>query len=279
MRRQLCLLLALGIATDAKNDEIDELRSTLNALKTELAALNAWKQQVSPQLRVQAEISSAQSPGSSPPKRRLSGSSNNAASLTYDGTELTIGSSVTVTGNFSVTGSTPGNCFTRWGASGCGSSAYTAVVSGFPGGFELSMSGGQQASDPVCISASAAVVGAQWTTGSLQRLMRGAPDDDGIGFTEIEGHCTECCTGGCYVAWGGVQCASGYSPVYRGRAGGLEAYNTGRLYSKQMCVDDSDDSVTTNSANEQTYYTRFFRHTADGQGMDVVTGECRMCCK
>ena len=53
--------------------------------------------------------------------------------------------------------------------------------------------------------------------------------DNGYGVEIVDGKCTRCYSGGCYTRYGGTDCASGYSAVYTGRAGGIENYERAHL--------------------------------------------------
>ena len=125
--------------------QTDELTARLEALTAELSEL---KQQV------RTLTADAQS------GRRLTSSSTGRASITYDGEQVSIGSSVRIAGNLTVDGATAsGGCFRRWGVWGCPQSGmFDAVVKGYGGGMELysnADTSGVQISSVECVDADA----------------------------------------------------------------------------------------------------------------------------
>ena len=116
-----------------------------------------------------------------------------------------------------------------------------------------------------------------WTSGYGNRLMRG--DAEGNGMQKVSSRCSICCSGGCYLALGTNQCASGYNRVYYGRTGGVEAFAGGAIYGKTMCIDGSANVHNTWASG---FNTRLMRHRdisgSTDNGMDQVNNLCAMCC-
>lgn len=165
-------------------------------------------------------------------------------------------------------------CYTRWGGSGC-AAGFAEVVSGRTGGLEHYSTGGTAAPSLECVSATASTIQSFSTYNN--RMYRG--DAEGDGMSEVSGVCSICCRGGCYTAWGNNTCAAGYSAVYTGRAGGVEAYASGHREASQ-CVDVAAAAAATFATG---YSTRMFRHRppvpGNPNGMDQVSNACAVCCR
>ena len=104
--------------------------------------------------------------------------------------------------------------------------------------------------------------------------------DNGYGVEIVDGKCTRCCSGGCYTRYGGTDCASGYSAVYTGRAGGIENFQGtagARTTSKTMCVDTAAP-VNEDYSSSTDVLNRFFRYTNGGIGLDSVSASYAVCC-
>ena len=99
-------------------------------------------------------------------------------------------------------------------------------------------------------------------------------------MSEVPSRCSTCCAGGCYTALGTTSCATGYAPVYTGRAGGIEAYTGPSLTGRTLCVDDSAAVQFTYVGGYQTRIMRY-REAAGGaaNGMDVISNACVVCCR
>ena len=181
-----------------------------------------------------------------------------------------------VKGDTGPAGQNGGLCYTRWGNWGC-AAGYTEVVKGRPGGHEAYNAGGTMFGNVECVDDSATAL-ESWTSGYDNRLMYGL--SSGAGMVKVYSRCSVCCSGGCYTALGSSTCATGYTKVYSGRTGGVEAYQGGAIYGQTLCVD-----TTTNTQNTWTsgYNARLMRHreAAGGgsNGMDRVENVCAMCCK
>ena len=173
------------------------------------------------------------------------------------------------------TGPSGGNCYTRWGAWGC-SLGYTEVVKGRPGGHEAFHAGGAHHSNVECISESATAL-TTWTGSYANRLMYG--DAQGDGMSKVLSRCSVCCQGGCFVNLSSTTCPSGYTKVYGGRSGGVEAYTGAAIYGRTLCVDTGETTNTWASG----YDARLMRHRETSgnvdNGMDRVDNSCAMCCK
>lgn len=165
-------------------------------------------------------------------------------------------------------------CYTRWGGTGC-AAGFAEVVNGRTGGLEHFNAGGTVAPSLECVSASATAIQSFGTYNN--RLFRG--DAEGDGMSEVSGVCSICCRGGCYTAWGGNTCAAGYTAVYSGRAGGVEAYTSGHREESQ-CVDVAAAPAATFATG---YATRMFRHRppvpGNPNGMDQISNACAVCCR
>ena len=169
-----------------------------------------------------------------------------------------------------------GACYTHWGDTTC-AAGYSAVVAGRTGGLEhFTATGGSAAPSLECISGTAPTVQAFAGTYN-NRMFRG--NLDGSGMDEIAANCAVCCTGGCYTAWSSSTCATGYTAVYVGRAGGIEAYSSAHRQESQ-CIDGGAAASTTYPTG---YSTRIFRHRppagGGANGMDQVANTCAVCCK
>ena len=279
LRRGLLLLTALAVA--AGSDElVDSLKSDVADLKQQVALLMV---KVASQERLQ-EIPPTQSNSAQPPGRRLTGSSSNQASFTYDGTNVIIDSAVKINGSLTVTGqrSSLGVCFKRWGVWGCPSvGGFAPVVNGYAGNIESYSDQGigeYQVVNDDCISADAPIINS-WSSDYYQRLAQTPVADNGNGVVFVSGKCTTCCNGGCYTRYGGTDCHSGYTAVYTGRAGGIEHYKKDsgqRGSAKLMCVDSTSTVTDSTSEGNTAVETRLFRYTDSGVGMDTVSAECAM---
>lgn len=166
-------------------------------------------------------------------------------------------------------------CYIRWGGVGC-AAGFNEVVNGRTGGLEhFSSAGGVAAPSLECVSATAAAT--QSFSGYFNRLFRG--DAQGDGMDEVSGTCSVCCRGGCYTAWGTSTCAPGYSATYVGRAGGVEAYQSGHRAQGQ-CIDAAAAATATFGTG---YSTRLIRHrpplAGSANGMDVIGNACAVCCR
>lgn len=168
-----------------------------------------------------------------------------------------------------------GACYTRWGGWGC-ATGFTEVLQGRTGGLENYQNGGSAGTHLACVDAAAPPL--QSFAGVYNnRLMRG--DAEGDGMDRVDNRCSTCCSGGCYTALGTSTCAAGYTRVYQGRAGGLEAYSAGHS-SQTLCVDVAAAPVFTWNTG---YSTRLMRHrsstNSSSNGMDVITNDCTVCCR
>jgi hypothetical protein len=90
--------------------------------------------------------------------------------------------------------------------------------------------------------------------------------------------------GFCYERWGVWGCATGFSEVVQGRAGGQENYHTdgGVQRSDLVCVSSSATASTSwgaSSAQGGTYRNRMMRANSNGTGMQMVQPRCSVCCK
>jgi hypothetical protein len=171
-----------------------------------------------------------------------------------------------------------GSCYTHWGDYGC-APGYDEVVRGHSGGFESYSGGGTAYGGVECISDSAPATGGVWGAPYYNRMMRGDIDQDGM--SQVDGRCSVCCSGGCYVAFGVNTCAPGYTRVVDGRIGGIEAYQGGQIHARTLCIDASAPASYTWTAG---YSTRLMRHqppVAGGgaNGMIQVSSSCAVCCR
>ena len=276
--RGLCALAAIAVVA-AETSQVEQLMREVAELKQQMASLTALLE-VAPDADDGAEQQRR-------PGRRLTSSSASRASITYDGAEVLIDANARINGNLTVTGhrSSLGTCYTRWGVWGCPSDgAFTAVIKGYGGAIEAHSTSGfgeyQTVNDDCIDTDAAASGGGSWSSDYYQRLTRVPSADDGTGAVFVDGKCTTCCSGGCYVRYGGTDCARGYSAVYTGRAGGIENYQQSfgaRGQTKTMCV-DTTASVQTDYSSQTDVLMRLFRYTNDGVGMDAVSASCAMCC-
>lgn len=216
----------------------------------------------------------------------VSGNTGLAGTLTVTGaTSVGNGLTVTsgglsVTGNLSATGNTFG-CYTHWGDYGC-ASGFDTVLNGHTGGLEShSSTSSTFYSNVECVSDSATVLQSFAGTTYFTRLMRS--EADGAGMDLVRSRCSTCCRGGCYTAYGQASCASGYSLMYSGRVGGIEAYDGQEVNGKTLCVDTSPLPLFTWGSG---YTNRLMRHrdgannnTGNSDGMDSVTNSCAVCCR
>ena len=147
---------------------------------------------------------------------------------------------------------------------------------GNPGGHESYTSGGAHLANVECVDSTPSAM-STWSGGYPNRLMRG--DAEGDGMQKVRSRCSVCCVGGCYMALGVDTCAAGYTKVYGGRTGGIEAYVQGP-YGKTVCVDSASEVQNTWSSG---YNTRLMRFRdiggASDNGMDQINNLCAMCCK
>jgi hypothetical protein len=152
------------------------------------------------------------------------------------------------------------------------------VLQGRPGGFEQFQNGGAMAANMECVSTQATVLNT-WAGSYSNRLMRAQADANGM--DQLPSRCSICCTGGCYVAFGTGACATGYTKVYGGRVGGVEAFDGPQVYGKSLCL---ETGLTASFAWNSGYSNRLMRHreslsTGGANGMDSVDNSCSFCCK
>lgn len=82
-------------------------------------------------------------------------------------------------------------------------------------------------------------------------------------------------SGACYTHWGKQQCsAAGFETVLSGRLGGLESYGTGVPRADPSCISDAATAITP----FPTHFNRFFRSDAEGDGGDILSPDCAICC-
>ncbi len=131
-----------------------------------------------------------------------------------------------------------------------------------------------QVQDPLGKSSTALTT---WTSGYANRLMYG--DAQGDGMSKVLSRCSVCCQGGCFVNLSSSTCPTGYTKVYGGRSGGVEAHAGNSDCGRTLCVDTGDTTYTWASA----YTARLMRHRETSgnvdNGMNRVDNSCAMCCK
>ncbi len=182
-----------------------------------------------------------------------------------------------VNANFEALADAIGGCYVHGGQWGC-ASGFDEVVQGRAGGLEsYGNSGGSVRSNVECVDV-AAPIQRSFSTSYANRLMRS--DAEGDGMSVIQPRCSTCCSGGCYTALGTTSCVAGYTKVYDGRAGGIEAYVGGSLIGKTLCVDGAATPQFTWASGYNTRLSRY-REGATGSlnGMDFVDNSCAVCCK
>jgi hypothetical protein len=175
-----------------------------------------------------------------------------------------------------------GGCYVHWGVAGC-AAGYSEVVKGHSGGFEsFPDTPAGAASDGngniECVADSAAVRQSFSGTSYPTRMMIGSAN--AAGMSMVAGACSVCCRSGCYTAFGTSSCATGYTPTYKGRVGGVEAFNGNKPFTKTLCLDGTAAPVYMWAG----YTARLMRHrngTASGNtdGMDSVDNSCAVCCR
>ena len=180
-----------------------------------------------------------------------------------------------------------GQCYEKWGSWGC-SSGYNDVLDGRTGGQESFEGSGDGMANIVCVSSVPAAINS-WGFSSISgstyrnRLMRATSTPNSM--DRVQPRCSICCKGGCYTAFGVSTCFTGYTAMYTGRTGGVEAYTAGQYQQKTLCIDGSATVEEATGTYGTTYSTRLMRHregsgtSYDNNGMDQVPNVCAVCCR